>query len=719
MQDEIAKDLQRPPKQFIAWAYNLILCREPDESGLEHYLLQLSRGYSRLEVVAQLVRSSEAKALERSRATSTHRSTAIRQLMLAHRLERGIFPRPSSSLALERRINMLALQVENLTKTLSAAEGASRKSFDPTIETPPHAPPPSAAAHLRPAPEATSLSLPPEHCSTATYPVVRQVPKILHRVYFDNYPPYRDPFRHFLETWRHQLPHYQIIEWGPDNVDTSSNEWLRRSAAARDPVFLSEFVRWDALSRYGGAYLDADCEVLNGALFDQLVDELENSQDFDVIIGVEDYENGNPTAQTVIAKRGANLVRFMHNLYTGALSGPLWHWRAERGLIGPQLISLYLREHGLEKTKGFPTHLSEPIVIGRVKIYPQDWFSPKFTTTGKKLFVTQNTCIYHLFANQNVTEVDPEAEFHRKNPMRFDDYCSYLDGLSHHLSPPGSKLPRALPPRHHNLKRIHRIYFGFDGKPDPYKRYLQTWARQLPNYEIHHWDASNLPMDICEFSRLMYERRDHAFLTDYFRWWVLRNHGGIYLDADVEVVSGALFDRLISELEEDDKLHAFIGIDNKEEGWYTAHSVACKRRSPLATFMCEVYEKMDHLAHWQRKIFYFMAPQLTALYFTSRGFNRDGMGALPNLESPSVIDGVKIYPQEWFSPIRPQLIEGKGAFVIDAKTSNTCLCHHFSCSWHEPDSPYARANQGPNGYALLDELLLDHSAPEQKKTTGN
>lgn len=254
--------------------------------------------------------------------------------------------------------------------------------------------------------------------------------KILHRIYFENFPPYCDPFLHYLETWRKELPQYQIMRWGAENIDVESNEWMHRSANAKDPVFLSEFARWDVLKKYGGVYLDSDCEVLNGKKFDSLVDELINANDYDAFIGVEEYNNGHPTAQTMAAKKGSEMVEFMHNLYTKSLSGPLWYWRAERGLIGPQLISLYFREHGLEKTKGFPTHLHEPMIIGRVKIYPQEYFSPKFTITGSKLNVTKNTCIYHLFANLNVQLVDPEAEKHRKKPLLFLEYCDYLSKIA-------------------------------------------------------------------------------------------------------------------------------------------------------------------------------------------------------------------------------------------------------------------------------------------------
>ena len=265
--------------------------------------------------------------------------------------------------------------------------------------------------------------------------------KILHRVYFENYKPYKDPFLHYLDTWHRELPNYQVMRWGKENVDVTSKEWLRRSAEANDPVFLSEQVRWAVLKEFGGAYLDADCELLDGKVFDKLVDELIDSSEYDAFVGIESIDNGHPTAQTVVAKKGAEIVEFMCDLYEQRISGALWHWRAERGLIGPQLMSLYFREKGQVGTKGFFPGLKEPIVVGRVKIYPQDYFSPKFTTAGKRLNVTKNTCVYHLFANLNVQEVDPDAEKHRREPMLFNDYCRYLEKLaSDHGAPPPDHL---------------------------------------------------------------------------------------------------------------------------------------------------------------------------------------------------------------------------------------------------------------------------------------
>lgn len=254
-------------------------------------------------------------------------------------------------------------------------------------------------------------------------------PKILHRIYFDDMAPFRDPFLRYLDTWKREMSDYKIMYWNAKTFNFPNNIWCNKCLKAQDPVFLSEYMRWKVLSMYGGMYLDADCEILNGKKLNALIDQLYSTDEYDCFCGVEDKTNGYPTAQTFAAKKGSALVSFMLNLYDGPLSSALWYWRQERGLIGPQLISLYFREKGFEDNHGFFVNLESPIVRAGVKVYTQDYFSPKFTTTGKTLFETDNTCVYHLFSNLNMQKVDPERQKHRDNPLLYKEYCEYLRNL--------------------------------------------------------------------------------------------------------------------------------------------------------------------------------------------------------------------------------------------------------------------------------------------------
>lgn len=646
-------------------------------------------------------------------------------------------------------------------------------------------------------------------------------PRILHRIYFENFAPFRDPFEHFLDSWVRQMPGYTIKRWNADNLDVNANEWTRRAAKANAPVFLAEYFRWKLLAEYGGVYLDADCEIVDGAVFSGIIDHLFESGEYDCFFGVEERGNGHPTAQTIGAKKGAELVRFMQSLYETQL-GSLWPWRETRGLIGPQLMALYFLNKGINVADdGFVKNIDEPVVLDRCKVYPQTYFSPKFTITGMELdYQPGKTCVYHMFANSNVdfgknrrlTNARERAatfEEYRSNLQRallfprfydaswletqsgehtddgiravsasgvicFGPYVSLPQGeyearlrLAHRpgsgaatLSITADNGRKSLALDHFrfpltdgdikvrfaveeaaiadlecvltgedvdritisgleiaklsDLKILHRIYFGFDGRPDQFRAYLDTWERELPDFQIMHWNASNLPMDCNDYVKRLHHERDHAFLTDYFRWYVLREYGGVYLDADVEVYEGAKFRTLIEELEQAHNYDAFIGIDKRDGGWYTAHTMASRPHSDLARFMCAVYESMGDLVVWRKKNFYFWAPQLTASYFAHKGHNREGMGTMPRLDEPIDIARVRIYPQEYFAPLSPTG-QTETPFELDALTENTSLCHHFACSWHDAGSFYAEhsAQKGGQANVLLDDIeRLEAGVPE-------
>lgn len=663
---------------------------------------------------------------------------------------------------------------------------------------------------------------------------IQKNPKILHRIYFPNFRPFHDPFLHYLDSWYREMPDYKVMLWGPDNLDVNENEWTRTAFANSSPVFLSEYFRWKVLKQYGGMYLDADCEILNGPVLHNVIEELYAQNDYDCFFGVEEFSNGHPTAQTFGAKLGSDFVDFMIDLYTNRLT-PLWHWRETRGLIGPQLMSLYFRNRGINtKDDGFFKNLHAPVIEARVKVYPQSYFSPKFSLTGDLIdFVSTETCVYHMFANSNVDfSKNRKMQQARDKALTFKEYCDEVVAQSQfprtydfsHFSvgegkegargisgrgngllvygpyvalPEGRYVARfycpTLPksgriklritagsgarvlgehtyalsrdrpaaldvdfsigeggaqgiefllemgevdhllfervevkqadasgateaapvkakpavPQTPNLKRIHRIYFGFDGKPDPFGRYLESWQRQLPDFEICHWNASNLPMDINAYVRQLYVEKDHAFLTDYFRWYLLRELGGSYFDADLEVVNGSRYRNLIEELEQSRDYDAFIGIDERSGGWYTAHSMASKPGSELAEYMCEVYENFGKFVTWRKKGMYFWAPQLVGLYFAEKGYHCDGMGTMPRLDSADVIERVKVYPQEWFSPLAPTG-NPENPFELSGYGPQTTLCHHFACSWHDADSIYLSYSREQGGQAkmLLNEVVV-------------
>ncbi len=649
-------------------------------------------------------------------------------------------------------------------------------------------------------------------------------PKILHRIYFDNYAPFHDPYERYLESWRREMPDYEIMLWNASNLDVTEHEWTREAAAQGAPVFLAEYFRWKVLREYGGMYLDADCEIINGKILSGIIDELYSQDRYDTFFGIEERSNGFPTAQTVGARKGSKLVEFMAELYENRLA-PFWPWREQRGLIGPQLMALFYLYDGINaNSNGFFPNIDSPLIVKQTKVYPQTYFSPKFTLTGTELeYNPDKTCVYHMFANSNLSFArGSKAARIQAKPLTFEELREKLKGrgdlpctftgddletrigiredgkirsqgsrgalaygpyipfgegryeatlefevksravldveitaesgdvpltsrfvtldakegdetqtvrLGFDVGPRGATMVEVVV-KLESLAEIallsvsfarteqqvvvkgpaplvlHRVYFGFDGKPDVFARYLKTWSDQLPDFEIRHWNATNLDLGANEFVAKCFEERDHAFLTDYFRWRILRDHGGIYLDADIELVNGDNLRMLLLEMNLSKDYDAVLGIDERGGGWYTAHSVLSKPGSDLANFMCRTYDKFGSFVNWRKKGFYFWAPQVTALYFTENKVNPDGLGTTPNINEPVVSARVKIMPQDWFSPLSPSA-DPATPFELNALTANTTLCHHFACSWHSADSIYLAHSRekGGQAQALLSDLV--------------
>jgi hypothetical protein len=68
---------------------------------------------------------------------------------------------------------------------------------------------------------------------------------------------------------------------------------------------------------------------------------------------------------------------------------------------------------------------------------------------------------------------------------------------------------------------------------------------------------------------------------------------------------------------------------------------------------------------------------------------------------------VKVYPQEFFSPIAPLKGDDGSLFSINALSDRNSLCHHFACSWHDDRSSYSGHAQNfqANKNVLLSELV--------------
>lgn len=104
-------------------------------------------------------------------------------------------------------------------------------------------------------------------------------------------------------------------------------------------------------------------------------------------------------------------------------------------------------------------------------------------------------------------------------------------------------------------KKIHYCWFGRGEKPKLAKRCIASWRKFCPNYEIIEWNEDNFDVNAYPYAVWCLKNKKWAYLSDFVRLEVVRRHGGIYFDTDVELICAP--DELL-------KYEAFYGFENNQ-----------------------------------------------------------------------------------------------------------------------------------------------------------
>lgn len=236
-------------------------------------------------------------------------------------------------------------------------------------------------------------------------------------------------------------------------------------------------------------------------------------------------------------------------------------------------------------------------------------------------------------------------------------------------------------------KKIHYIWFGGSPLPPLAQRCMASWKRYMPGYEIVRWDESNFDIDCCDYVREAISVKKWAFASDYARFKILYDHGGIYLDTDVE---------LLRPLDEIVAKGPFMGFERD----YTPSNdgtvapglgLAANPGLGLYKAILESYEG-DH----------FVKPsgiydQTTVVVRTTAILKTLGLENRPGIQE---VAGVTIYPSEYFCP--KDFLTHKVSL-----TENTYAIHHYDGSWAGPATRFKHKVMrfvGPKGVARFKEL---------------
>lgn len=84
-------------------------------------------------------------------------------------------------------------------------------------------------------------------------------------------------------------------------------------------------------------------------------------------------------------------------------------------------------------------------------------------------------------------------------------------------------------------KKIHTFWFSGEELPKEYRYCIDSWNKYCPEYDVIVWDLNSYYSQNTFFCKAI-DSRKWAFAADYARLDVLFREGGVYMDADIEVI---------------------------------------------------------------------------------------------------------------------------------------------------------------------------------------
>jgi len=216
-------------------------------------------------------------------------------------------------------------------------------------------------------------------------------------------------------------------------------------------------------------------------------------------------------------------------------------------------------------------------------------------------------------------------------------------------------------------KKIHYCWFGGQPKTELATHCIASWKKIHPDYEIIEWNDSNSPLDDNNYVRDAYEQKKWAFVSDYVRSKVMYEHGGIYMDTDMELKLP--LDEFLDE-------KAICGFEVKGVP-YSAFWMA-EPKHQLAKDFVSYYDKQDSFEE-----------RINTDIFSEMLENEYGADRYSDTIQKLKHD-VTLYPSIYFSQDLPK----------------NYVSHHFSGSWFGGDEENTHKKM-VNTYGLLERLVTE------------
>ena len=196
-------------------------------------------------------------------------------------------------------------------------------------------------------------------------------------------------------------------------------------------------------------------------------------------------------------------------------------------------------------------------------------------------------------------------------------------------------------------KTIHYCWFGRNEKSELIKKCINSWKKYCPDYEIIEWNEENFDVNAHPYTQKAYKEKKWAFVSDYARIKILYDHGGIYLDIDMELLKS--IDNLLNN-------SFFIGKEGSN-----VISAGIIGSVPYHVFLQEMLKEYDSLKE------FVTIPNVMGMVLNR--YNNNNQKYLSD-------KAITIYPKEYFYPFG-----FNEKYTKKCITKNTYAIHWWNYSW--------------------------------------
>lgn len=204
-------------------------------------------------------------------------------------------------------------------------------------------------------------------------------------------------------------------------------------------------------------------------------------------------------------------------------------------------------------------------------------------------------------------------------------------------------------------KIIHYIWLGGKPLPELVNKCIESWKKYCPDFEIKRWDESNLDLNKYAFAKTAYDEKKYAFASDVFRFDILKEYGGIYMDVDVEII------KPIDKFLENEFFVGFEGGQTVAPGLI----MGAEKNHPILYDMLEIYKNANFDINDTKN--------LTICVFTTR-YLKEKYGLIEKDCCQTLGKGINVYSSDYFCPYN-------NVTNIYKETENTVSIHWYNASW--------------------------------------